>query len=154
MTAGLTLAILAGALVGLQNVFNHRVSERAGTWPTIALVLGFGFAASLALGWLAEGRRMFALPDMQPWYWFSGLIGVGVVLCLVQGIRWLGPTYAVSIALASQLGFALLFDAQGWLGLERIPLSPVKLLGAAVVVAGIIVFKAGETRRGQPAPGE
>lgn len=122
MVQGLLLSLVAGSLVSLQNIFNSKVNERAGTWATTALVLGLGFAASLSFGLLFEGKQLFVLQNMKTWYGFSGMIGVGVVVCLVQGIRLLGPTYAISIALSSQLGFALLWDSLGWFGLEQIPL--------------------------------
>ncbi|MBW5446388.1 EamA-like transporter family protein [Cohnella sp. CFH 77786] len=151
MIVGLFMAVVAGALVGLQNIFNSKVNERAGTWPTTALVLGLGFLASLSIGFLAEGKRLFALQDMQTWYWFSGLIGVGVVVCLVQGIKRLDPTYAVSIMLISQIGFALLWDSLGWLGLEKVPFSWKQPVGVLVIAFGIVVFKLGGARRAEPA---
>lgn len=141
MIAGLMLAITAGSLVGIQTIFNSKVSERAGSWATTTLVLGLGFAASLALGLLIEGKGMFVLHHMQLWYWFSGVIGVGVVISLVNGIRLLGPTLGVSIMLSSQLGFALLWDSFGWLGLEKVPFTPAKLLGVLIIVGGIVLFK-------------
>ncbi|MCI3919559.1 DMT family transporter [Paenibacillus sp. TRM 82003] len=144
MIVGVGLAIAAGALVGLQNVFNSKVNERAGTRTTTAVVLGMGFMASLLFGLLFEGAGLFRVSSMQPWFWFSGLIGVGVVTCLVQGIRLLGPTYAVAIAMTSQLGFALLWDTTGWLGLEKLPFTWSKLIGVLVIVAGIVTFKLGD----------
>jgi transporter family-2 protein len=113
MILGLLLALIAGSLVSLQNIFNSKVNEHAGAWATTALVLGLGFLASLTIGLIFEGKHLFTLQNMKPWYWISGLIGVGVVICLVQGIRRLGPTYAISIVLTSQLGFALLWDSLG-----------------------------------------
>lgn len=154
MILGLTLAILAGALVSLQNVFNNKVNERAGSWATTTLVLGMGFLASLTIGFLMEGKHLFRLEHMQPWYWFSGLIGVGVVTCLVQGIRLLGPTYAISIVLTSQLGFALLWDSLGWMGLEKVPFTSKQLIGVLVIVGGILVFKLGGGREGKSGPAE
>lgn len=147
MTFGLSLALIAGSLVSLQNVFNSRVNERAGSWATTALVLGMGFVASLVIGLIFEGRHMFILQHMQPWYWFSGLIGVGVVTCLVQAIRRLGPTYAISIVLAAQLGFALLWDTLGWFGLDKVPFTANKLIGVLVIIGGIFVFKMGGIRK-------
>jgi len=143
MLIGLLSALIGGSLVGLQNIFNSKVNERAGSWVTTTLVLGMGFSASLLIGLIFEGKQMFVLQHMQTWYWFSGLIGVGVVVCLVQGIKILGPTFAVSIMLTSQIGFALLFDSLGWLGLDKVPFTPNKLIGVLVIVGGIIVFKTG-----------
>ncbi|MEI5907006.1 DMT family transporter [Bacillus spongiae] len=141
MMIGILFAIVAGSFVSLQNIFNSKVNEKVGSWSTTTFVLGLGFLASLTMGVLFEGKRFFLLQNMEPWYWLSGLIGVGVVSCLVQGIRLLGPTYAISIVLISQLVFALLLDSMGWLGLERIPLTPSQLIGALFIVCGIMVFK-------------
>ncbi|MCM3698869.1 DMT family transporter [Paenibacillus macerans] len=144
MFLGILLALIAGSLVGMQNIFNNKVNEHTGTWTTTTLVLGLGFAASFVIGFLLEGKNMFALHDMQPWFYFSGLIGVGVVTCMVQGVKRLGPTYAVAIVMTSELGFALLFDSMGWLGLQKVPFTPKQLIGVLVIVGGIIVYKMGE----------
>ncbi|MEN1984590.1 DMT family transporter [Paenibacillus hubeiensis] len=140
---GILLAALAGALVSLQTIFNSKVNERTGPWSSTALVLFTGFLASFAISLLVEGKDTFSIQHMKPWYWFSGAIGVGVVFCLMQALKLLGPTYAISIVLTSQLSFALLFDSMGWLGLDKIPFSWNQLLGVLVIVAGILLFKLG-----------
>jgi bacterial/archaeal transporter family-2 protein len=149
MIIGLVFGVIAGSLVGLQNIFNSKVNERAGSWQTTTLVLGMGFLASLVMGLLFEGGQLFNLQNMKTWYWFSGLIGVGVVVCLVQGIKRLGPTYAIAIALASQLLFALMGDSFGWMGLTKVPFTINQLIGVLVIVGGIIVFKFGGSLDGQ-----
>ncbi|ANE45325.1 membrane protein [Paenibacillus swuensis] len=146
MILGLLLAILAGTLVSLQNIFNSKVNEHAASSTTTTLVLGMGFAASMTLGLFFEGGQLFHFHNMQTWYWFSGIIGVGIVTCIVRGIRLLGPTYAISIILMSQLGFALLWDSQGWLGVEQVPFTSRQLIGVLVIVGGILVFKMTEGR--------
>ncbi|MBY0088265.1 DMT family transporter [Brevibacillus sp. M2.1A] len=143
MVVGLFFALLAGLLVSLQNIFNRKVSEQAGTWSTTTLVLGMGFLSSLTMGLIFEGDQLFSFRAMQTWYWFSGMIGVGVVFCLVQGMRLLGSTYAISIVLTAQLGFALWSDSIGWLGLVQVPMTFTQLFGVLVIVGGVIVFKLG-----------
>lgn len=146
MFLGLFFAVLAGLLVGLQNIFNAKVNEQAGTWATTALVLGLGFLASMTLGLVFEGSGLFTMDNMKTWHWFSGLIGVGVVVCLVQGTRLLGPTYAIAIVLTSQLRFALLWDSLGWFGLDKIPFTFQQLVGVLVIAGGVIVFKFSGTK--------
>ncbi|QOV09695.1 DMT family transporter [Viridibacillus arvi] len=143
MVVGLILALVAGSLVGLQNVFNSKVNEHTGSWASTTLVLGMGFLASLTMGLIIEGVNLFNIQNMQLWYWFSGLIGVGVVTCILNGIKSLGPTYAISIVLTSQLSFALLWDSLGWFGLEQVPFTFQQLLGVLVIAGGIIVYKFG-----------
>ncbi|MFE4712430.1 DMT family transporter [Paenibacillus sp. NPDC056722] len=151
MLAGILLALIAGSLVGLQNIFNSKVNEHTGSWSTTTLVLGMGFIASLTISLIVEGKGTFALQNMQPWYWISGMIGVGVVICLVQGVKLLGPTFAISIVMTSQLAFALLWDSMGWLGLEKVPFNFNQFLGVLVIVGGIIVFKFGGKAKGTEA---
>jgi transporter family-2 protein len=146
MIIGLLLSLIAGALVGLQNVFNSKVNEKAGSMTTTALVLFLGFAASLSMGLILEGKDLFILQNMKPLYWVCGVLGVGVVFCLTNAIRLLGPTYAISIALTSQLGFALLWDSLGWFGLVQVPFTFKQLLGVLITLAGIFVFKFGGVR--------
>ncbi|MEF2965748.1 DMT family transporter [Paenibacillus sp. M1] len=154
MLIGLLWALLAGSLVGLQNIFNNKVDERARTWTTTTLVLGLGFLASFLIGLIVEGGNLFNWQNMQPWFWFSGVIGVGVVFCTVNGIKLLGPTYAISIAMAAQLIFALLWDSLGWFGLERVPFSIKQLVGVLIVIGGIFVFKFGGLRQTRKAAAE
>lgn len=144
MILGLLLALIAGSLVSLQNIFNSKVNEHVGSWETTTLVLGMGFLASMTAGLIFEGKNLFLLQNMKPWYWFSGLIGVAVVICLVHGIKLLGPTYAISIVLTSQLGFALLWDSLGWFGLDKVPFTYKQLIGVLVIIGGVVVFKLGD----------
>jgi bacterial/archaeal transporter family-2 protein len=151
MILGLIFAVLAGSLLSIQNIFNSKVNEQAGSWATTTLVLGMGFLAAMSIGLIFEGEKMFNLQNMKPWYWFSGLLGVGVVTCLVQGMRLLGPTYAIAIVLTAQLGFALVFDSFGWLGMEKVPFTFKQLIGVLVIIGGILVFKFGGAREKQVA---
>lgn len=147
MITGIILACIAGILVSMQTVFNSKVNEHNSSWATTTLVLGMGFAASLLIGLAVQGTKMFQIGDMKLWYIFSGLIGVGVVICLVQGMKRLDPTFAISIVVTSQLGTALLWDSLGWMGLEKIPFSWSKLLGVIVIIGGILVFKLGDLQQ-------
>ena len=152
MFLGLVFAILAGTLVSLQNIFNSKVNEKAGSWMTTVLVLGLGFLASFILGLFFEGWQMFDLQNMKLWYWFSGLIGIGVITGIVQGIRYLGPTFAISIVLTSQLGFAVIWDSLGLMGLEKVPFTTKQLAGVLLITGGVIVFKWSEIRKKNEAP--
>lgn len=143
MIYGLLIAFISGSLVGVQNIFNNRVNQKVGLWATTTLVLALGFIASFTLGIISEGTGLFHLENMHTWYWFSGIIGVGVVVCMTKGIKHLGATYTVSISLSSQLVFALLFDSFGLLGLDQVPFTLKQLIGVLVIIGGILVFKMG-----------
>ncbi|MEO3944904.1 DMT family transporter [Gorillibacterium sp. CAU 1737] len=143
MLIGIALALLAGSLVSLQNVFNSKMNERTGSWSTTTIVLAMGFLASFVLGAIMEGASFFTLQPIKPWYAFSGLLGVGVVICLVNALRLTSPTFAVSLVMTSQLATALLFDSFGGLGLEKVPFAFNKLIGVLIIIAGVMVFQFG-----------
>ncbi|RNA66966.1 DMT family transporter [Alteribacter keqinensis] len=141
MIFGIILAASAGAAISLQTVFNNKVNEKTGSWTTTALALGMGFVFALVATVMAGELNVYQLARIEPWYWFAGITGVGVVFCLVQAIKRLGPTFTISIVLTAQLSTALLSDSIGWFGLEQIPFSYTKLAGIFVILIGVLVFK-------------
>ncbi|MDQ0879393.1 DMT family transporter [Peribacillus sp. V2I11] len=147
MLLGLSWAILAGSMVSLQNVFNCKVNEHVNPWSTTTLVLGLGFLASFLSGFAFEGMELFQLHNMKPWYWLSGLVGIGVVICVTQGVKLLGPTFAISIVMSAQLVFALAWDSMGLLGLEKVPFTFKQLASVLFIIAGMIIFKIGGKRK-------
>ncbi|MBU9723011.1 MULTISPECIES: DMT family transporter [Bacillaceae] len=141
MVLGIILAAVAGAFVSIQTVFNNKVNEKTGSWLTTSLVLSMGFIFALVASILMGEFNASQLLQMESWYWLGGVTGVGVVFCLVQAIRRLGPTYSIAIVLTAQLGTALIWDSLGLLGLEKIPFSFNKLVGIIIIIGGVIVFK-------------
>lgn len=141
MALGMMLAVAGGMLVCVQNTFNANVKQRVGAWATTTLVLALGFLASLFIGLISEGSALFNLRDMETWYWFSGIIGVGVVMSVTQSVQQLGPSYAISIVMVSQILFALLWDTLGWFGLEAILFTWKTALGIVLIVGGVLLFQ-------------
>jgi transporter family-2 protein len=143
MVTGIILALCGGMLVCIQNTFNAKVKEHVGAWATTTLVLGLGFLASLTIGLFVEGSQLFALEQAQTWFWFSGIIGVGIVLCVTQGVQQLGPSRAISIVMVSHILFALLWDMLGWFGLQAVPFMWKKALGELLIGGGVLLFQLG-----------
>lgn len=142
MAIGILLALLGGAFVCLQNTFNANVKKQVSVWSTTALVLLLGFVASLAAGLAFEGSSLFEF-QAQPWFWFSGILGVGVVACVTQGVQLLGPSRAISLIMVSQIFFGLMWDTLGWFGLEKVPFTWQSLLGILLISGGVLLFQLG-----------
>ena len=53
----------------------------------------------------------------------------------------LNPTLAVSTILIAQLGVAALIDSLALMGADRIPFTWQKLLGLALMCAGVVLMK-------------
>ncbi|GKU80051.1 DMT family transporter [Paenibacillus sp. L3-i20] len=141
MIVGIMMALAAGSLISVQTMFNNKVNEAVSSQVTTTLVLGMGMLASFAMGMLIEGTSFLSLDSMPTWYWFSGLLGVGVVICVVNGVKLLGASYAISIVMASQLICALWWDSAGWFGLEIVPFTFQKAVGITVLIVGLLLFK-------------
>ncbi|TCJ01297.1 DMT family transporter [Cytobacillus praedii] len=144
---GILFAVMAGVFISLQTVFNTRVSGKVGLWATTTLVLGLGFFTSFLMFIIMDDTRLFAVGNVNKVYLFGGFLGVGVVFCIMQAIRMLGPAYAISIVLVSQIFLAVLIDTFGWFGFETISFTMNKLVGLALMIAGIIVFKLKQGKR-------
>ncbi|AQQ53389.1 DMT family transporter [Planococcus lenghuensis] len=156
MAIGILLALVGGILVCLQNTFNANVKKQVSVWSTTALVLGLGFAASFAAGLMFEGTGLFVF-DAEPWFWFSGIVGIGVVVCVTQGVQILGPSRAISLVMVSQIFFGLMWDTLGWLGVEQVPFTWQSFLGVLLISSGVVLFQLGPklersaVPQGQPA---
>lgn len=149
MALGILLAILGGAFVSIQNTFNANVKKRVSVWTTTALVLFLGFAASFAAGLAVEGAGLFSF-QAEPWFWFSGIVGVGVVACVTSGVQMLGPSRAISLVMVSQIFFGLMWDTLGWFGLEKVPFTWQSLLGVILISGGVLLFQLGPKMEKEP----
>lgn len=142
MVIGIFLALIGGTLVCLQNTFNANVKKQVSVWTTTALVLGLGFAASFAIGIVVEGDSLFHF-QAEPWFWISGIVGIGVVTCITQGVGLLGPSRAISLVMVSQIFFSLAWDTLGWLGLEKVPFTWHSFFGVLLISGGVLLFQFG-----------
>lgn len=142
MAIGIVLALLGGTFVCIQNIFNANVKKKVSVWSTTALVLLLGFVASLAAGLAVEGIGLFDF-KAEPWFWFSGIIGVGVVTCVTQGVQKLGPSAAISLVMVSQIFFGLVWDTLGWFGLEQVPFTWQSLAALVLIGSGALLFQLG-----------
>ncbi|KIL51415.1 membrane protein [Jeotgalibacillus alimentarius] len=142
MVIGILLALLGGTLVCLQNTFNANVKKQVSVWSTTMLVLALGFLASFAAGLAFEGTALFSF-NAEPWFWFSGVVGVGVVACVTQGVQSLGPSRAISLVMVSQIFFGLVWDSLGWFGLEQVPFTLQSFLGVLLISGGVLLFQLG-----------
>ncbi|WP_139488660.1 DMT family transporter [Brevibacillus dissolubilis] len=140
---GIIFSLVAGAFISLQSVFNTKVSTKIGLWETNAVVHGVGCLTSLLiLLMMREGYGSFhKITEVNKLYLLGGVFGAVIVFCVMKGVTLIGPAYSVSILMISQLLVALLIDTFGWFGVEKVPFYSNKLIGLAMLIAGVIVFK-------------
>lgn len=139
---GFFIALISGALMSIQGVFNTQVTKTAGIWVANAFVQFTALLVCL-IAWFATDRGSFeAIAKVEPKYMLlGGAIGAFITYTVIKGMEMLGPAKAVMVIVISQLIIAYLIELFGWFGVEKQPLEIRKIIGMLVAIAGIIVFK-------------
>lgn len=139
---GFLIALLSGALMSVQGVFNTQVTKTSGIWVANAFVQFTALLVCLA-AWLVTDRSSFAaLWKVEPKYMLlGGTIGAVITYTVIKGMELLGPARSVMIIVISQLIVAYLIEMFGLFGVEKQPLEVRKLIGMVVAIAGIVIFK-------------
>ena len=139
---GMIIAVISGALMSIQGVFNTKVTDQTGVWTANAFVQFTALLVCLA-AWLATDRSSFgSLFKVEPKYMLlGGTIGAFITYTVIKGMEMLGPARAVMLIVISQLAVAYLIELFGLFGVEKQPLEVRKMIGMGVAIAGIIIFK-------------
>jgi transporter family-2 protein len=138
---GIIFSIIAGAAMSIQGVWNTRVQEKVGMWETTALVQGIGFISALIIAWLFGSGNIKAVADTNKLYLLGGVLGIVITFTVMQGMKSMGATYAVSVILISQLVVAALIDAFGIFGTKQVDFTWWKIIGVGLMVGGVTLFK-------------
>lgn len=138
---GIIYAIAAGIFIAIQQVFNARLGEKAGLWETNTFVHGSGFVFSLIILMIAGNGSFAKIGETNRLYLLGGVLGVLIVFSAMIAVSALGATYSIAILLVAQLAAATVIDSFGLFGSPVIEFDITKLLGIAIMIAGIIVFK-------------
>lgn len=139
---GFLIALLSGALMSVQGVFNTQVTKTSGIWVANAFVQFSAFLVCMGV-WLCADRSSFStLLKVEPKYMLlGGVLGAGITYTVIKGMELLGPARAVMLIVIAQLIVAYVIELFGWFGVEKQPLEIRKVIGMGVAIAGIVIFK-------------
>lgn len=139
---GFFIALISGALMSIQGVFNTQVTKTSGIWVASAFVQFTALLVCLG-AWLATDRSSFgALFKVEPKYMLlGGAIGAFITYTVIKSMEMLGPAKAVMLIVIAQLIVAYVIEIFGWFGTDRQPLEWRKAIGMAIAIAGIVIFK-------------
>ncbi len=139
---GFLIAILSGGLMSIQGVFNTQVTKSSGIWVASAFVQFTALLVCLG-AWLITDRSSFgALARVEPKYMLlGGAIGAFITYTVIRSMDMLGPARAVIFIVVAQLLIAYIIELFGWFGVEKQPLEWRKVIGMAVTIIGIFLFK-------------
>ncbi len=139
---GFFIALLSGALMSVQGVFNTKVTETTGMWVSNAWVQLTAFLVCI-LGWLIAGRDdILSIGKVEPRYQLlGGVIGAGITLTVIKSMDALGPAKAALLIVIAQLFVAYLIELLGLFGVDKEPFSWRKIGGLVLALIGISIFQ-------------
>lgn len=139
---GFFIALLSGALMSVQGVFNTKVTENSSMWAANVFVQFTAFIVCF-VAWLFADRTSFReVLAVEPKYFLlGGVIGAFITLTVIKSMDSLGPAKAVMLIVISQIIVAYVIELFGMFGVEKQPFSWRKVLGALVAIVGVVLFK-------------
>jgi len=139
------LAFAAGAFVPVQTATNVYLSKG----------LGHGMLSTFVVFVVASITSLIVLliqrPEMPttealieiPWYaWLTGgVLGAAYILILIYTAPKLGMATVVGLVVLGQIVLAMIIDHFGWLGISIHHINWKRLLGALLMIIGLIIIK-------------
>ncbi len=139
---GFLIALLSGALMSIQGVFNTEVTKASSIWVANTFVQFTALLVCLGAWLLTDRSSLTSVWHVSPKYMLlGGAIGAFITYTVIKSMDSLGPARAVMLIVVAQLLVAYVIELFGWFGVEKQPWEWRKAIGMAVAVAGIIIFK-------------
>jgi transporter family-2 protein len=149
------VGLAAGCLLGAQPSVNGQLGLSL-SHPLQAALISFAtgttilFVLCLAFGVFPPSFQR--APGELPWWiWFGGAIGVVMVTTSLIFVPRIGSLPWFAAVMTGQIVAALLLDHYGLMGNPKASASPLRLLGAGLMIASVLVVvyaKHSEVRNG------
>ena len=136
------LAVVAGVLNMLQSGSNATLHQKLDSGPVVPALVVYvtGMVAVLAaapfLGRSAAGA-MGRAGEVPWWGWIGGAMGAFYVVVTLTQAKSMGAGAFTAVTLTAAVVTSLLLDHYGLLGFELRSLTPLRVLGGALMVAGV-----------------
>lgn len=139
------LAILCGAVFPTQAGLNAQMARLTGQALWAAF---FSFIMGVVVLFLASmtTRTSFgeavAAAKTAPWYvWFAGVLGAYYISTVIVVMPRLGVALTFGLVVLGQMIVSLLLDHYGWLGVAVKPISIGRIVGAMLIVGGVVLIR-------------
>ena len=139
---GMIIALVSGALMSLQGVFNTEVTKQSSIWAASGWVQLTAFATCVVLYMLSGGGEIMGMFTIDKKYMLlGGVMGAFITWTVVKSMDGLGPAKATLLIVVTQILVSYLVEVFGLFGVERVGFEWRKMIGAAVAIAGIVIFR-------------
>ena len=139
---GWIVALISGALMSVQGVFNTQTTKASSIWIASSFVQFTALLVCLIAWAVTDRSSLLTVFQVKPKYMLlGGAIGAFITYTVIKSMDMLGPAKAVMLIVISQLLIAYIIELLGMFGVERQPLVIRKVIWIVVAIAGFIVFK-------------
>ena len=133
---GFFIALLSGALMSIQGVFNTEVTKNSSIWAANVFVQATATLVCLAIWLFADRTSLLAPVRVEPKYMLlGGAIGTFITYTVIKSMDMLGPARAVMLIVA------YLIEVFGLFQVDKQPWEWRKALGMGLAIVGIVIFK-------------
>ena len=147
MDRGLAVILTAtvGGLLALQAPINSGLGKAIGTFQGAFISFATGTVILAVIAGLARGGfgQIAEVRTLAPQYLIGGVLGACYVSTILVTVRALGAGGVVAAAIAGQLAASLLVDQFGLLGVDKDPISAMKVLGVLLLAVGTLLVVRG-----------
>ncbi len=137
-------AIVAGVMLPVQAGLNTELG-RVVKSPIYASLLSFLVGTLGLLLYLivtrADWSTVKATGSMPWYYWTGGLMGAVYVAAIIVLTPRLGVALTFGLTVAAQMVFGVVMDHYGWLGVPEYPINWSRVIGVALVIAGVVLVR-------------
>jgi len=144
-TSLLLLAFSVGIMIVIQGVINARLGVMLNNSllaTSTALVMSASYSLVAVVVTVKQLPNLHQLQGIPSYMWFTGgivsFIAVSMFYYLIPRV---GISTAVTFGLAGQIIFAAVAGHFGWFGISIDPISIKKIIGLAVMIAGVVLIK-------------
>jgi transporter family-2 protein len=138
------LAAAAGCFIALQATANSnfRKSLESPSYAAFFSICGTIVTACFVMLLIRPPAPSWAaIRDTHWWNWIGGPLGALIVVAGATLTRELGAAVFIALVVAGQLICSMILDQFALMGLEYQPITWGRLVGAALVVAGVVCIK-------------
>jgi transporter family-2 protein len=138
------LALGAGVSVATQQVLNGSLRTSLASPAWAGLISYAGGLLTMIVAVIAMRERVPSWKTMAevPWWaWSGGLFGGAFILLAILLLPSLGAATLFALVIAGQVLAAVTLDHFGALGLTPHPVSTARLMGAALLIAGVVLIR-------------
>jgi len=135
------LTATAGGLIALQAPINSGLGKATGGLPAALVSFTVGSVA-LAVIVILSGKAggLSSTFDVSWYYLLGGLLGAIYVTNALIAVPAIGAGGVAAATVAGQLTASVVIDRLGLFGLDEVALSPERLLGVGLLLAGTFLI--------------